>query len=73
MAATTLVQQLQQVQQQRKGDAGTRKAVSRGKPSLLFDPEKAADIDVEAIHELGLQGKRREGGRRGGHWCAGGR
>jgi hypothetical protein len=62
--ATTLVQQLAQVQKQRRGEAGGgRSGVLRGgKPSLLFTAEQAADLDIEALYEIGLQGSRSSSG-----------
>lgn len=31
----------------------------RGKPSLLFDFAKAADLDLQTIYHIGCEGKRR--------------
>ncbi len=30
--------------------------VRRGKPSLLFSPQEAAELDAHAIYQLGLRG-----------------
>lgn len=51
--ASTLAQQLQTLQTQRGADAGKK---FRGKPSLLFDFRKAADVDAQTIYNIGCEG-----------------
>lgn len=53
--ASSLEQQLQQVRNL-QGLTAAPKAV-KGKPSLLFDWQKAADVDLQSIHEIGCQGE----------------
>ncbi len=50
---SVLAQQLQQLAEAR-GDATARRV--RGKPSLLFDYQKAADVDLQTIYTIALQG-----------------
>ncbi|KAL6765336.1 hypothetical protein V8C86DRAFT_793163 [Haematococcus lacustris] len=52
--ASTLAQQLAQVQLLQGQAPGYKKP--KGKPSLLFDYQKAADVDGAAIYEIGCQG-----------------
>lgn len=51
--ASALAQQLSQLAQA-KGDNASQRI--RGKASLLFDYQKAADVDVQTIYTIGLQG-----------------
>jgi hypothetical protein len=55
MAATSLAAQLAALQQQQQGQPAQAKR-SRGKPSLLFDPQKAADVDVATLYQVGCCG-----------------
>ena len=52
--ASALAAQLQQLAKQ-QGQPVTA-AKPRGKPSLLFDSQRAADVDLQSIYELGCQG-----------------
>lgn len=52
--ASTLAAQLQAAKAL-QGDAPGAKKV-RGKPSLLFDFQKAADVDLQTLYEIGCQG-----------------
>lgn len=54
--ATTLASQLQQLAAQQNPGAAA-KPKFRGKPSLLFDFQKAADVDVQTIYEIACQGE----------------
>ncbi|KAK9810295.1 hypothetical protein WJX72_008160 [[Myrmecia] bisecta] len=53
--ASALQQQLQQVSAA-WGDAAAKR--KKGRPSLLYDPLEAADIDVQTIHQVGSEGLR---------------
>lgn len=52
--ATELARQLQKLKV--PGQPSIREAVSRRKPSLLFDAKEAADIGVDTIHSLATNG-----------------
>ena len=52
--ASSLAEQLQRVQLAQGGAPAARKF--RGKPSLLWDFQRAADVDLQTIHEIGCQG-----------------
>ncbi len=54
--ATSLAAQLSQLVADRGQPA---KKPTKGKPSLLFDVQKAADVDVASLHQLALQGGHR--------------
>ncbi len=47
----------QQLNNARKAVRAPNSAVTRGKPSLLFSPQEAADIDIRSIHEIAAKGK----------------
>ncbi len=51
---TSLAKQLQKLAI--PGQPSLRQVVSKKRPSLLFSPEVAADIDIDSIHSLGLNG-----------------
>ena len=53
--ATTLAQQLQNISQAWGVSASQNQA--RGKPSLLFSPQEAAEADLHSIFGIGRQGK----------------
>jgi hypothetical protein len=53
--STTLAQQLAQVAKLQK-QSNTLKKV-RGRPSLLFDQQKAADVDIATLFTIGCQGE----------------
>ena len=50
--ATALSQQLQGISQA----WGASQPGSRGRPSLLFTPQQAADTDIHSIYSIGRQG-----------------
>ncbi|KAG2433890.1 hypothetical protein HXX76_008243 [Chlamydomonas incerta] len=52
--ASALAQQLQALQKQRQ--PALAPALKKGKPSLLFDAQKAADVDLQTIYDLATQG-----------------
>ncbi|KXZ53244.1 hypothetical protein GPECTOR_7g1138 [Gonium pectorale] len=52
--ATALASQLQALARQRQ--AALPAAVKKGKASLLFDFQKAADVDVQTIYDIACQG-----------------
>lgn len=52
--ATALQQQLQQLAVATGLPTGKR---PKGKPSLLYDAQQAADIDLETIYGIGCQGE----------------
>ncbi|KAG2446493.1 hypothetical protein HYH02_008484 [Chlamydomonas schloesseri] len=52
--ASALAQQLQALQKQRQ--PALAPALKKGKPSLLFDAQKAADVDLQTIYDLAAQG-----------------
>ncbi len=51
---TSLAKQLQKLAI--PGQPSLRQVTSKKRPSLLFSPEVAADIDIDSIHSLGLNG-----------------
>ena len=51
--ATTLSQQLSELQQRQSVPP---QAKFKGRPSLLFDFRKAADVDLDTLYEIGCQG-----------------
>lgn len=51
--ASSLAQQLQQLSQLRGTES---KKLSKGKPSLLFDFQKAADVDIDTIYNIASEG-----------------
>lgn len=56
MAASALASQLQAIA---LSHAGTSTRLQpRGKPSLLFDSQEAANIDLQTIYRIGKQGRR---------------
>jgi hypothetical protein len=50
--ATALGQQLQQL----AARVGKQNSRPKGKPSLLYTFQEAADIDVQTIYEIGMEG-----------------
>lgn len=54
--ASTLASQLQQLAAAQNPGAAA-KPKFRGKASLLFDFQKAADVDVQSIFEIACQGQ----------------
>ena len=52
--STLLQQQLQQVAI-RWGGSG-RQPTTKGKPSLLYEPQEAADIDLQTLYSQALEG-----------------
>ncbi|GFR47970.1 hypothetical protein Agub_g9794, partial [Astrephomene gubernaculifera] len=52
--ASALASQLQALAQQRQ--PALPSALKKGKPSLLFDFQKAADVDLQTIHGIACQG-----------------
>ena len=51
--ASTLASQLQAI----ASHTGVPQRGPRGKPSLLYEPSQAADIDVQTIYSVGLGGE----------------
>lgn len=51
---STLLQQLQHLKV--AGQPSSINVASKKRPSLLFDPEEAAEIDIEVIYDLGRNG-----------------
>lgn len=58
MASSVLASQLKKLALARGGDAPLR---VKGKPSLLYDPREAADINLQTIFEVAQTGKNK--------WC----
>lgn len=56
VALTSLQAQVQALQHAQGAAPGARPW--RGKPSLLYDFQRAADVDLQTIYELGCQGGR---------------
>ena len=54
--SSTLAQQLALVGKLQKQSNTVKKI--RGKPSLLYDQQKAADVDLATIYVIGCQGVR---------------
>ena len=46
----------QQLNAARKAVRAPNSAVPRGKPSLVFSPQEAADIDIRSIQEIAAKG-----------------
>lgn len=57
--ASVLASQLQVLARQRQPVLPT--GVRKGKPSLLYEFQKAADIDLKTIYDIAIQGKRVRG------------
>ncbi len=54
--ASTLAAQLQELARQRPALPATLR--KGGKPSLLYDFQRAADVDLPTIHDIASQGER---------------
>jgi hypothetical protein len=55
MAASALASQLQAIALSHVGTS--TRTLPRGKPSLLFDAQEAANIDLQTIYRIGKQGE----------------
>jgi len=54
--ATTLASQLETIRSFAKADSEPLKRPFT-RPSILFDPKEAADIDIEALFSIALEGQ----------------
>lgn len=67
--ATALTQQLRQLAVASGQPAGGKRL--RGKPSLIWSTQEAADVDVETVYSIGREGEGLgcpERSRRAGDW-----